>query len=137
MANRGFPVNHSRLLMMQARCTMQVLDQVEQLFMKETTPKVDVGDTVRVHSKVVEGEKERIQVFEGVVIGMRGGGTREMLTVRKISFGIGVERTFPVHSPQVIKIDRVRSGRVRRAKLYFLRDKKGKAARLKEVKHEE
>ena len=116
---------------------MQVLDQVEQLFMKETTPEVSVGDTVKVHSKVVEGEKERIQVFEGVVIGLRGGGTRAMMTVRKISFGVGVERTFPLHSPQVIKVDRVRSGRVRRAKLYFLRDKKGKAARLKEVKNEE
>lgn len=115
---------------------MQVLDQVEQLFMKETPPSVNVGETVRVHTKVVEGEKERIQVFEGVVIAMRGGGTREMVTVRKISFGVGVERTFPVHSPQVIKIDRVRSGRVRRAKLYFLRDKKGKASRLKEITNE-
>ena len=123
--------------MAKMRCVMQVLDQVEQLFMKETTPAVSVGDTVRVHSKVVEGEKERIQVFEGVVIGLRGGGNRAMMTVRKISFGVGVERTFPLHSPQVIKIDRVRSGRVRRAKLYFLRDKKGKAARLKEVKNEE
>ena len=115
---------------------MQVLDQVEQLFMKDEAPKVAVGETVRVHFKVVEGEKERVQVFEGVVIGIRGGGTREMMTVRKISFGIGVERTFPVHSPQVIKIDRVRAGKVRRAKLYFLRDKKGKAARLKESSEE-
>ncbi|MDA8027532.1 MAG: 50S ribosomal protein L19 [Nitrospiraceae bacterium] len=115
---------------------MQVLDQVEQLFMKEEAPKVSVGETVRVHTKVVEGEKERIQVFEGVVIGVRGGGTREMMTVRKISFGVGVERTFPLHSPQVIKVDHVRSGRVRRAKLYFLREKKGKAARLKEAKEE-
>ncbi len=115
---------------------MQVLDQVEQLFMKDEAPKVAVGETVRVHFKVVEGEKERVQVFEGVVIGIRGGGTREMITVRKISFGIGVERSFPVHSPQVIKIDRVRAGKVRRAKLYFLRDKKGKAARLKETSEE-
>lgn len=115
---------------------MQVLDQIEQLFMKENPPQVAVGETVRVHFKVVEGEKERVQVYEGVVIGMKGGGTREMITVRKISFGVGVERTFPVHSPQVIKIDRVRVGRVRRAKLYYLRNKKGKAARLKEAKEE-
>ncbi|MDA8058930.1 MAG: 50S ribosomal protein L19 [Leptospirillum sp.] len=112
---------------------MNVIDQVEQLYMKENPPEARIGETVRVHLKIVEGEKERIQVFEGVVIALRGGGTRSMMTVRKISFGVGVERIFPLHSPQIIKIERVRVGKVRRAKLYFLRTKKGKAARLKEV----
>ncbi|MHB8422688.1 MAG: 50S ribosomal protein L19 [Leptospirales bacterium] len=112
---------------------MNVLDQVEQLYMKETPIDVRIGETVRVHLKIVEGEKERIQVFEGVVIALRGGGTRAMMTIRKISFGIGVERMFPMHSPQIVKVERVRAGRVRRAKLYYLRTKKGKAARLQEI----
>ena len=90
------------------------------------------GDTVRVHVKVREGDKERIQIFEGVVIGLHRGGTRASFTVRKVSFGQGVERIFPLHSPTIAKVDVVRSARVRRAKLYFLRDLKGKAARMKE-----
>ena len=95
-------------------------------------PDMRAGDTVRVHVKVREGEKERVQVFEGVVIGKHGGGVRETFTVRKVTLGQGVERVFPLHSPIIDKIDVVRSARVRRAKLYFLRKLKGKAARLKE-----
>ena len=91
------------------------------------------GDTVRVHVKVREGEKERIQVFEGMVIGQHRGGARATFTVRKVSFGQGVERIFPLHSPTISKVEITRSAKVRRAKLYFLRDLKGKAARMKEV----
>ena len=90
------------------------------------------GDTVRVHVKVREGDKERIQIFEGIIIGLHRGGARASFTVRKVSFGQGVERIFPLHSPIIAKVDVVRSARVRRAKLYFLRDLKGKAARMKE-----
>ncbi|MCP8616542.1 50S ribosomal protein L19 [Salirhabdus salicampi] len=92
------------------------------------------GDTVKVHVKVVEGNRERIQVFEGVVIKRRGGGISETFTVRKISYGVGVERTFPVHSPRIEKIERTRRGKVRRAKLYYLRNLRGKAARIKEIR---
>ena len=95
-------------------------------------PAMKSGDTVRVHVKVREGDKERIQIFEGVVIGQHRGGTRASFTVRKVSFGQGVERIFPLHSPTIHKIDLVRSAKVRRAKLYYLRDLKGKAARMKE-----
>ena len=95
-------------------------------------PAMKSGDTVRVHVKVREGDKERIQIFEGVVIGMHRGGTRASFTVRKVSFGQGVERIFPLHSPTIHKIDVVRTAKVRRAKLYYLRDLKGKAARIKE-----
>lgn len=112
---------------------MNVIDQVEAREMKEKPPEVRPGDTVRVHMRIVEGEKERIQVIEGVVIRIRGGGIRRTVTVRKISFGVGVERIFPIHSPRVEKIDVVKHARVRRAKLYYLRELRGKAARLKEV----
>jgi large subunit ribosomal protein L19 len=108
------------------------LRQLEKEQMKENIPVFGPGDTVRVHVKVREGEKERIQVFEGVVIGRRGGGLRETFTVRKISYSIGVERVFPVHSPSVDHIDVIRHGKVRRAKLYYLRALKGKAARIEE-----
>ncbi|HET7522278.1 MAG TPA: 50S ribosomal protein L19 [Bacillales bacterium] len=104
----------------------------EQL--KQDLPEFRAGDTVRVHVKVVEGSRERIQVFEGVVIKRRGGGISETFTVRKISYGIGVERTFPVHSPRIEKIEVTRRGKVRRAKLYYLRNLRGKAARIKEAK---
>ena len=97
-------------------------------------PQMQAGDTVKVHVKVREGDKERIQVFEGIVIGMHRGGVRASFTVRKVSFGQGVERIFPMHSPSIQKVDVVRSAKVRRAKLYFLRELKGKAARMKEVK---
>ena len=95
-------------------------------------PNMKSGDTIRVHVKVREGDKERIQIFEGMVIGMHRGGSRASFTVRKVSFGQGVERIFPLHSPTIAKVDVIRSARVRRAKLYFLRDLKGKAARMKE-----
>ena len=97
-------------------------------------PRLKAGDTVRVHVKVREGDKERIQVFEGIVIGMHRGGLRASFTVRKVSFGQGVERVFPLHSPTIQKVEIVRSAKVRRAKLYFLRDLKGKAARMRETR---
>jgi large subunit ribosomal protein L19 len=99
-----------------------------------TRPAVKPGDTVKVHVKVREGDKERIQVFEGLIIGMHRGGARASITVRKVSFGQGVERIFPLHSPVIDKIEVVRTARVRRAKLYFLRELRGKASRLKEVR---
>lgn len=99
---------------------------------KRKIPPFAVGDTVRVFTKVVEGDKERLQPFEGVVIGRRGGGTRETFMVRKVSFGIGVERIFPLHSPSIDRVEVKRQGSVRRAKLYYLREKKGKAAKVKE-----
>ena len=111
---------------------MNRVDRVEQGMKKSRIPAFRVGDTVRVSVKVMEGEKERIQVFEGVVIARKGGGHRETATVRKVSFGVGVERVFPLHSPTVEKIDLVQEGRVRRAKLYYLRSKQGKAARIAE-----
>jgi len=109
------------------------LNVVERAHLKDR-PEMRSGDTVRVHVKVREGDKERIQVFEGMVIGMHRGGARATFTVRKVSFGQGVERIFPLHSPTIDKIEVVRGAMVRRAKLYFLRDLKGKAARMKEQK---
>lgn len=111
---------------------MNQMQRIEKRFLKPQTPSFEVGDTVRVHVKVIEGEKERIQIFEGVVIGRKGGSNRETFSVRKVSYGVGVERIFPVHSPFVEKVDVVRSGRVRRAKLYYLRSKQGRAARIAE-----
>ncbi len=111
---------------------MNELQRVENAYKKAQIPEFRPGDTVSVHVRVVEGDKERIQVFQGVVIGRRGGGTRESFTVRKISGGVGVERIFPLHSPSIERIDLLRRGRVRRAKLYYLRDLRGKAARIEE-----
>lgn len=111
---------------------MSQLLNVERPFLKTGLPEFRAGDTVRVHVRVIEGSKERIQVFQGVVIARRGGGTRESFTVRKISGGIGVERVFPLHSPSIDKIEVVRHGKVRRAKLYYLRELRGKAARIEE-----
>ena len=111
---------------------MNQLDMVESAYVRQGQPDFKPGDTIRVHVRVVEGDKQRIQVFQGVVIGRRGGGTRETFTVRKISGGIGVERIFPLHSPNVDKIEVMRRGRVRRAKLYYLRNLRGKAARIDE-----
>ncbi|MBO4213059.1 MAG: 50S ribosomal protein L19 [Clostridia bacterium] len=102
----------------------------EQL--KETVPVLNIGDTVRVHNRIKEGEKERIQLFEGTIIAKNGGGISETFTVRRLSYGIGVEKTFPIHSPNVVKVDIVRSGKVRRAKLYYLRGRVGKASKVKE-----
>ena len=111
---------------------MSIIDQIEREGMRKDVPEFEPGDTVRVHVKIVEGDKERIQVFEGVVLGRSGGGLRETFRVRKISYGVGVERIFPVHSPRVEKVEVSRKGRVRRAKLYYLRERKGKAAQVKE-----
>ena len=116
---------------------MNALEKVEQSQMKKEVPAFRPGDTVRVHVKIKEGDKERIQVFEGTVIGQRRARNHSTFTVRKISFGHGVERIFPVHSPVVDKIEVVRSGRVRRAKLYYLRKLRGKAARLRAVQTEQ
>jgi len=110
---------------------MKAIDAIESTQLRDR-PEMQPGDTVRVHVKVREGEKERIQVFDGIVIGQHRGGVRATFTVRKVSFGQGVERIFPLHSPIIDKIEIVRSARVRRAKLYFLRKLRGKAARLRE-----
>jgi len=109
-----------------------IIDRIEAGMVRSDLPKIAPGDTVKVHVKVKEGEKERIQVYQGVVISIRGGGMRTSFTVRKISVGVGVERIFPLHSPSIDHLEILRSGKVRRAKLYFLRDKLGKAGRLKE-----
>ncbi|NWF75175.1 MAG: 50S ribosomal protein L19 [Nitrospirae bacterium] len=110
---------------------MNLLNAVEEGFKKDI-PKFNVGDTVRIYVKVIEGDKERIQPFDGVVIARRGSNTRETFTVRKISFGIGIERIFPLFSPSIDKIEVLKKGDVRRAKLYYLREKKGKSAKIKE-----
>lgn len=112
----------------------QILREITQEHLKSDIPAFRPGYTVRVHLKVIEGQRERIQVFEGVVIKQRGTGVSETFTVRKVSYGVGVERTLPLHSPKIEKIEVVRKGKVRRAKLYFLRDRVGKSARLKEIR---
>jgi len=111
---------------------VNTLDEIEAAYLRDDVPEFGPGDTVRMHVRVIEGGRERIQVFEGVVIGRSGGGIRETVTVRKVSFGVGVERIFPIHAPILQKIEVVRRGDVRRAKLYYLRDRVGKAARIKE-----
>ena len=111
---------------------MNELQHVESAYLHEGQPDFRPGDTVRVHVRVVEGDKERIQVFQGIVIGRRGSGTRETFTVRKISGGVGVERIFPLHGPIIDHVEVVRQGKVRRAKLYYLRGLRGKAARIEE-----
>lgn len=111
---------------------MNIIQALEQEQLRKDIPDFKPGDTVKVHVKVIEGTRERIQVFEGVVINRKSGGVRETFTVRRISYGVGVERTFPVHSPRVEKIEVARRGIVRRAKLYYLRNLTGKAARIRE-----
>ena len=111
---------------------MNIIETLEKEQLRSDIPDFAPGDTVRVHDKIVEGSRERIQMFEGVVISRQGTGVRETFTVRRISYGIGVERMFPVHSPRIEKIDVLRKGIVRRAKLYYLRNLTGKAARIKE-----
>ena len=113
---------------------MNLIDQIETGELKKEVPEIHIGDTVKVHMRIIEGEKERTQVIEGVVIKMHGGGVRKTLTVRKISFGVGVERIFPLHSPRVVKIEIVKRAKIRQAKLYYLRELRGKAARLKELR---
>ncbi len=112
--------------------SQQILELVEKSSLKEEKPEFQIGDTVDVHTRILEGEKERIQIFNGVVIARAGSGTRETFTVRRIVAGGGVERKFPIHSPRIAKIEVKRRGVVRRAKLYFLRDRVGKAVRLRE-----
>lgn len=110
-----------------------IIDQINRENLKAETPSFNIGDTVKVSVKVVEGARERIQIFEGVVIAKRHGSISETFTVRRLSFGIGVERTFPVHSPKITKVEVSRKGKVRRAKLYYLRGRTGKAAKVREV----
>jgi large subunit ribosomal protein L19 len=111
---------------------MNTLDALDAQSLRSDIPDFRPGDTLKVHVRVIEGSRERVQIFQGVVIRRQGDGVRETFTVRKVSFGVGVERTFPVHSPNIAKIERVVRGDVRRAKLYYLRDLRGKAAKIKE-----
>ena len=111
---------------------MDLMKALTSQYMKQELPEVQVGDTVRVHVKIKEGSRERIQIFEGTVIAKKHGGIEETITVRRISYGVGVEKVFPVHSPSIDKVEVARSGKVRRAKLYYLRDRVGKGAKVKE-----
>ena len=111
---------------------MNLLEAFSNEQLKAELPVVRIGDTVRVHNRIKEGNRERIQMYEGTVIAKHGGGISETFTVRRISYGVGVEKTFPIHSPNVEKVDIIRQGKVRRAKLYYLRDRVGKAAKVKE-----
>ncbi len=111
---------------------MDIIGEIESEQLKKDVPVFEIGDTVRVHVKIKEGARERIQVFEGTVIKRQNGGLRETFTVRRLSYGVGVEKTFPVHSPVVEKIEVTRKGKTRRAKLYYLRDRVGKSAKVKE-----
>lgn len=114
---------------------MDALKLIAHDSMKQELPVVNVGDTVKVHVRIKEGERERIQVFEGTVIAKKHGGIEETFTVRRVAHGVGIERVFPIHSPTVDKVEIVRNGRVRRGKLYYLRDRVGKAAKVKEARH--
>ncbi|MCI8361341.1 MAG: 50S ribosomal protein L19 [Clostridiales bacterium] len=111
---------------------MDILKELTAGQLKEDAPKIRIGETVKVHVKIREGERERIQVFEGTVIARNNSGIAETFTVRRVSYGVGVERVFPLHSPNVAKVETVRKGKVRRSKLYYLRDRVGKAAKVKE-----
>ena len=110
----------------------EIIKNIEAAQLKETVPSFNVGDTVRVSAKIKEGNRERIQVFEGTIIAKKHGGIEESITVRRISYGVGCEKVFPVHAPNVVDVETVRHGKVRRAKLYYLRDRLGKAAKVKE-----
>ncbi|WZL74822.1 50S ribosomal protein L19 [Clostridiaceae bacterium 35-E11] len=113
---------------------MDIIKAIEQEQLKSEVPDFNVGDTVKVHLKIKEGNRERIQIFEGFVLKKQNGGARETFTVRRVSYGVGVERTLPLHSPKIEKIEVVRRGKVRRAKIYYLRERTGKAAKIKEKK---
>ena len=130
----GVPPVHERLRGKEAQTMNEIIRSIEAKQIRSDLPQFNVGDTVRVWVKVVEGNRERLQAFEGTVIAKRNGGIRETFTVRRMSYGIGVERTFPINSPRVDHVDLVRRGKVRRAKLYYLRERQGKAAKIKEVK---
>ena len=112
----------------------EIIRSIEAKQLRTDRPEIAIGDTARVWVKVVEGNRERLQAFEGTVIAKRNGGIRETFTVRRVSYGIGVERTFPIHSPRVDHVEIIRHGKVRRAKLYYLRERQGKAAKIKEIK---
>ncbi|MBO6053412.1 MAG: 50S ribosomal protein L19 [Clostridia bacterium] len=112
---------------------MNNFDAFKSEQLKETVPSFNIGDTVRVHNLIKEGTRERIQMYEGTVIGKHGGGISETFTVRRMAYGVGVEKTFPLHSPHVVKVDVLRRGKVRRAKLYYLRDRVGKSSKVKEL----
>ncbi|MBQ1735314.1 MAG: 50S ribosomal protein L19 [Oscillospiraceae bacterium] len=111
---------------------MDLMKALTSQYMKEELPQFNVGDTVRVHVKIKEGSRERVQVFEGTVIGRKHGGIEESFTVRRLSYGVGCEKVFPIHAPNIVKVEVVRKGKVRRAKLYYLRDRLGKSAKVKE-----
>ena len=111
---------------------MDLMKALTSQYMKEELPQMNVGDTVRVHVKIKEGARERVQVFEGTIIARKHGGIEESITVRRLSYGVGCEKVFPVHSPSSVKVETVRRGKVRRAKLYYLRNRLGKAAKVKE-----
>ena len=111
---------------------MNIIEAIEKDYMKKEVPAFNVGDSVKVYVKVVEGTRERLQAFEGIVIAKKNGGVRETFTVRRVSFGVGIERSFPIHSPRIDRIEVVRKGKVRRAKLYYLRNLSGKAAKITE-----
>ena len=111
---------------------MDLMKALTSQYMKEELPQFNVGDTVRVHVKIKDGSRERVQVFEGTVIGRKHGGIEESFTVRRLSYGVGCEKVFPIHAPNIVKVEVVRKGKVRRAKLYYLRDRLGKSAKVKE-----
>lgn len=140
MSYNDVPLQLKRLTLCKSICwkelkTMhKLIEEITQEQLRSDLPTFRPGDTVRVHVKVVEGTRERIQVYEGVVIKRRGGGISETFTVRKISYGVGVERTFPVHTPKIAQLEVIRRGKVRRAKLYYLRNLRGKKARIKEIR---
>jgi len=113
---------------------MDLIRSIEADYLKETPPQFNVGDTIKIFVKVVEGTRERLQAFEGICIAKKNGSVRETFTVRRMSFGVGIERVFPLHSPRIDRIEVIKKGRVRRAKLYYLRKLKGKAAKIKEAK---
>lgn len=113
---------------------MNIIDTIEKEGMRTDLPEIAIGDQVKVFVKVIEGSRERLQSYEGIVIAKKNGGIRETFTVRRVTYGVGVERTFPIHSPKIDRIEVVRHGKVRRAKLYYLRERTGKAAKLKEVR---
>ena len=132
VCTKGGPLLFARTSREKGGLLMDIIKMLEEEQLRGDIPSFNVGDTVQVHYKVVEGSRERVQVYEGTVIKIQGGGARETFTVRRLSYGVGVERTFPLHSPRIEKLVVTRKGKVRRAKLYYLRDRQGKAAKVKE-----